>query len=322
MSLPPIIMDCDPGDDDTVALLMALSSPRIEVKGITTLAGNATADQTFLNARGVCMLAGQPHIPVFKGCAQPLLRKPQYATYIHGNSGIDGAHLPVPTTAPSRIHAVDFMWETLKSTPHKVILAATAALTNIAVLIIKHPESIEKIDRIVWLGGSGGTGNVTLAAEFNAYSDPHALQVVLNSGIPFYIIPLDISHQVCTNRDFMQRLKERNTPVTLTVMNMLAHTEVYDREYYGLPGRAIHDACVIACLIEPNLFHFKKASVAVHLEEGPLVGATLFSTLKAHQNDCPSFLAVEVDSLAVLTMIEDSLCSYPITSHDSGITRK
>lgn len=309
MSLP-IILDSDPGDDDTVAILMALSSPLIDLKGITTVAGNATVDKTFENARDICALAGHSHIPVHKGCAKPLIRPPLFADYIHGNSGIDGAILPTSHVSRQTQHAVDFMAETIQNTPHKITIAATAALTNIALLLTKHPDLLQKIDQIVWLGGSHGTGNITLAAEFNAYSDPHALQIILNTKVPFYIIPLNISHQVCTTPSFMQRLKEKNTAISTTVMHMLAHTEAYDKEFNNLPGRAIHDACVIAFLMAPHLFQFKKVSVAVHTNEGPFVGATVFSSLKLHLDDNNTHLACDVNSPLVLQMIEEALCSF------------
>ncbi|MBX9697259.1 MAG: nucleoside hydrolase [Alphaproteobacteria bacterium] len=310
MTSLPLIIDCDPGDDDAVAILMALSSKSLDVKGITTVAGNATVDQTFHNARGICTLANKDGVPVLKGCAHPLIRSPQYATYIHGSSGIDGAELPAPKGQLTDLHAVDFMAHTLASSEKKITLAATAALTNIAVLLIKYPYLAKKIDRIVWLGGSNGTGNVTLCAEFNAFSDPHAVQAILNTSIPFYVIPLNISHQVCTSPLFMQRLETRNTRLSRTIMNMLKHTEIYDREYYGLPGRAIHDACVIAFLMTPELFHFKTMTMAIQLEEGPHVGATYFSTLKAHMNDRASYLALDVNAPVVLEKIGDALCSY------------
>lgn len=310
MTSLPLIIDCDPGDDDAVAILMALSSKNLDIIGITTVAGNAAVDQTFHNARGICTLANKNHIPVLKGCAHPLIRSPQYASYIHGSSGIDGAELPIPNGPLNDLHAIDFMAQMLSVAEKKITLAATAALTNIAVLLIKYPHLAHKIERIVWLGGANGTGNVTPSAEFNAFSDPHAVQVVLNTAIPFYIIPLNISHQVCTSPLFMKRLETRNTRLSLTIMNMLKHTEIYDREYYGLPGRAIHDACVIAYLMAPELFHFKTVTMSIHLGEDPHVGATSFSTLKAHKNDRASYLAVDVDAPVVLEKIGEALCSY------------
>ena len=307
----PIILDCDPGDDDTVAILMALSSSQIDLIGITTVAGNATVEKTFENARDICSLAGHGHIPVYKGCARPLIRPPLFADYIHGSSGIDGAVLPVSKAERQTDHAVDFMAEAIRKAPNKITLAATAALTNIALFLTKHPELHEKIEQIVWLGGSNGTGNITLAAEFNAYSDPHALQIVLNTRVPFYIIPLDISHQVCTNPDFMERLREKNTVLSTAVMQMLAHTEAYDKEYNNLPGRAIHDACVIAFLIEPQFFEFERVTVAVYANEGPFVGATAFSTLKPHLDKYNNaHLACKVKGPLVLKMIEEAVCSF------------
>lgn len=301
----PLILDCDPGGDDAVALLMILSAPHLfDLKGVTTVSGNASIEWIHTNARKICEVAGRPDVKVFAGCSQALLRPAVNASFCHGNDGLEGATLPTPTMPLQREHAVDFLIESLLTTPVPLTLAMTAPLTNLAVALMKNPEIATKIKEIIWMGGSADAGNITPAAEFNAYVDPHALEIILKRQIPFRMIGLHITHQVTTTPEWITRLRAQNSQVSHQVANILEVEAASDRARYGLRGRAIHDACVIASLIAPDLFTWEKASITVGTTEGPYVGGTIISTYPTHITpDTHTYVATKVDGEGVLDLI-------------------
>jgi len=273
----PVIIDTDPGQDDALAILLALASPELEVVGITAVAGNVPLDLTAANARRVCELAGRPDVPVFGGCARPMLRLLHTAEAVHGTTGLDGADLPPPHMPLQTAHAVDWLVDTLMAAEAGTItLCPLGPLTNIALAIVKQPLIVPKIREIVLMGGAAFTGgNTTPAAEFNIYVDPHAADVVFGCGAPVTMIPLDCTHQALITPDWLGRLRAVDTPVARACAGMLAFYNRFDRERYGFVGAPLHDPCVIARLLAPELFAGKRCRVSIETGSELTMGQTV-----------------------------------------------
>lgn len=269
-----VIIDCDPGVDDAIALLLAFASPELEILAITTVAGNVPLRLTQSNARKICDLAGR-QIPVYAGCPRPLVRSLETAEYVHGATGLQGATLPDPQLPLQPQHAVDYLVETLMTTDEPITIATLGPLTNLAVAIVKEPRIVEKIDRLVLMGGAAGAGNVTASAEFNIYVDPHAAHVVFTSGIDLTMIGLDVTHQVLTTDDRLAAIRAIDTPVTQAAAGMLKFYGEYDRAQFGMSDSPLHDPCVIAYLIQPDLFSVKALPVEIELASPQSIGRTI-----------------------------------------------
>ena len=264
-----IIIDTDPGQDDAVAILLALSSPEdIEVIGITAVAGNVPLPLTHKNARIICELAGKTDIPVYEGCDRPLAHTLVTAEHVHGKTGLDGPNLPDPTMALTEGHAVDYIIDTLRNAPAGTItLCPLGPLTNIATAFEKAPDIIDKVQEIVLMGGAYfEVGNITPAAEFNIYVDPEAADIVFKSGAPIVVMPLDVTHKVLVTKARNDAFRDIGTPVGEAVAKMTEFFERFDKEKYGSEGAPLHDPCVTAYLIQPDLF--KGRFVNVEIETG------------------------------------------------------
>ena len=272
-----IIIDTDPGQDDAVAILLALASPELEVVGITAVAGNVPLHLTEKNARKVCELAGKPDTKVYAGAVRPLVRPLVTAEYVHGKTGLDGPNLPEPTMPLQAQHGVDFIIETILSNPDGTItLCPLGPLTNIALALIRAPEIAPKICEIVLMGGGFFEGgNVTPAAEFNIYVDPHAAEVVLKSGIPIVMMPLDVTHKALTSRVRVERFRAMKTPVGDATAALLDFFERFDEQKYGTDGGPLHDPCVIAYLLKPELFKGRTCNVSVETNSELTMGMTV-----------------------------------------------
>ena len=277
MARQKIIIDTDPGQDDAVALLLALASPELEVLGITAVAGNVPLDWTQKNARRVCELAGRPDMRVFAGASQPLVRPLVTAEHVHGDTGMDGPDLPEPTMPLQSQHAVDFLTEELLRRPSgTVTLCTLGALTNVALALQRTPEIAQRIQQIVLMGGGYSEGgNITPAAEFNIYVDPQAAKIVFASGIPLVVMPLDVTHQVLTTRKRMDAIAAIGTPVARATVEMLDFFERFDVQKYGSDGGPLHDPCVIAYLLQPELFQGRLCNVEVEAESELTMGMTV-----------------------------------------------
>jgi purine nucleosidase len=261
-----IIIDTDPGQDDAVAILLALASPEeVEVLGITAVAGNVPLELTQKNARIVCELAGRPDMRVHAGCSSPMRRKLVTAEYIHGKTGLDGHDLPDPTMPLQETHGVDFIVETLRAEPSgTVTLCPLGPLTNIATAFETAPDVVGRVEEIVLMGGAYfEVGNVTPAAEFNIYVDPEAAQVVFRSGVPLTVMPLDVTHKALTTRPRIEAFRALGTDVGHTVAEWTDFFERFDMEKYGSEGAPLHDPCVIAHLIRPGLFSGRHVNVEI-----------------------------------------------------------
>ncbi|TWG91327.1 purine nucleosidase [Mesorhizobium sp. J18] len=278
MSAPrKIIIDTDPGQDDAVAILLALASPELEILGITAVAGNVPLPLTEKNARKICELAGKPETRVYAGAARPMVRSLVTAEHVHGRTGLDGPDLPEPSMPLQEGHAVDFIVETLMAEPQgAVTLCPLGPLTNIALALIREPRIATRIKEIVLMGGGFFEGgNVTPAAEFNIYVDPHAADVVFRSGVPIVMMPLDVTHKALTTAARVEAFRRLGTPVGHATAALLEFFERFDEEKYGTDGGPLHDPCVIAYLLKPELFKGRHCNVTVEIASELTMGMTV-----------------------------------------------
>lgn len=259
-----IIIDTDPGQDDAVAILLALASPELEVLGLTAVAGNVPLRLTQRNARVIVELSGKA-VPVMAGCDRPLERVLKTAEHVHGKSGLDGIVLPDPTLPLDPRPAVDFLIDTLRAeAPGTVTLCPLGPLTNIATAFRRAPDIVDRVQEIVLMGGGFFEGgNITPSAEFNIYVDPEAADIVLRCGRPVTVIPLDCTHKALTTRARVEGFRALGTRVGEVVASWLDFFERFDVEKYGSEGGPLHDPCVIAYLLKPELFHGRLCNVEV-----------------------------------------------------------
>lgn len=309
MGARPIIIDTDPGQDDAIAILLALASPELEVLGITTVAGNVPLPLTSVNALKVCELARRTAVPVFAGCPRPLLRPLHTAEEVHGRTGLDGPDLPAPRMALRERHAVDWLVDTLLAAPDGAITLCTLGpLTNIAVAMVKAPAILPKIREIVLMGGAFFEGgNSTPSAEFNIYVDPHAAHVVFTSGVPLTMIPLDCTHRALMSREWIESLRALGTPVGAAAAEMLAFYERYDMEKYGQPGGPLHDPCVIAWLLRPELFGGKPCNVRIETAAEATVGMTVVDWWRVTKLPRNAMVLNRIEAEGFFTLIRERL---------------
>lgn len=278
--MPPrkIIIDTDPGQDDAVAILLALASPEdIDVLGITCVAGNVPLDLTSKNARIICELAGKTDVPVYAGCDQPMGRTLVTAEHVHGETGLNGPVLPDPQMPLQDGHAVDFMIDTLRREDSKsVTLCPLGPLTNIARALQKAPDMADRVQEIVLMGGAYfEVGNITPTAEFNIYVDPEAADIVFRAGIPVTVMPLDVTHKALVTESRNDAFRKLGTPVGAAVAEMTDFFERYDKAKYGSAGAPLHDPCVIAFLIDPELFSGRHINVEIETTSELTLGMTV-----------------------------------------------
>lgn len=307
-----IILDCDPGQDDAVAILMALASPaEIELLAITTVAGNVPLALTQRNARQVVELTKRRDVPVHLGCARPILKALRTAEEVHGKTGLNGVTLPDPVLPLAPGHAVDVIVETLLSRPAgTVTLCPTGPLTNVALAIVKEPAIVPRIKEIVLMGGARDLGNITAAAEFNLFVDPHAAAVVFECGAPLTMFGLDLTHQVLVTEERLARIRAIGTPLTEAVHGFLEFFNRHDRARYDIPGAPLHDPCVIAHLLRPSLFRGKSCRVDIETEGQYCAGRSVVdwwgqsgrpaNALVLHEADDDGFFALLNECLARL----------------------
>ncbi|MCR8723692.1 nucleoside hydrolase [Frigidibacter sp. ROC022] len=259
-----IIIDTDPGQDDAVAILLALASPELNLLGICAVAGNVPLPLTSKNARIVCELAGRVDVPVFAGCAAPMARALVTAEHVHGKTGLDGISLPDPQMPLQDRHAVDFLIETLRrEPPGTVTLCPLGPLTNIATAFTRAPDIVERVQQIVLMGGAYfEVGNITPAAEFNIYVDPEAAEIVFKSGVDLVVMPLDVTHGALATPARVAAFRQAGR-VGPAVASWLEFFERFDTEKYGSEGGPLHDPTVIAWLLQPGLFTGRRINVEI-----------------------------------------------------------
>ena len=296
-----ILIDCDPGHDDAIALLIALASPEVEVFGVTTVAGNQTLEKTTANAIRVLDFVGRDDIPVAAGADRPLLREPFVAAYVHGETGLDGPDLPPPQREPVDQHAVDFLAEHVGGTT----LVAVGPLTNVALLFARYPEA--RPERLVIMGGSIGLGNVTPAAEFNIWADPEAAARVFAEGLDLTMIGLDVTHQALLMNDDAERLRSSGRTGKM-VAELYDFFHRFHEDTYGFGGSPIHDAVAVAHVFRPDLVETKRCQVEIECDSELNRGRTVVDlwnrTGEAEPN---AHVGVGVDARGFVELLIDRL---------------
>ena len=313
MSRQRIIIDCDPGQDDAVALFLAMASPdELEILGITAVAGNVPLELTQRNVRLMCDIAGHGDIPVFAGCDRPMVRNLLTAEKVHGKTGIDGIEIVEPQTPLQEQHAVDFIVETLRAAEDEsVTLVPTGPLTNIGTVIDRAPDVLPKIRQLVIMGGAMREGgNYSPSAEFNMLVDPHAAAIVFDCGRPITAMGLDVTHQVLSTRARVDRIRQLGNPVADATAGMLSFFERHDSKKYGVEGAPLHDPCTIAWLLAPELFEGKFCNLSVETQSELTMGHTAIDFW--HVTDRPHNVnwVYSVDADGFYDLLTDRLASF------------
>ncbi len=272
MTPTPIILDCDPGHDDAIAILLALASPELELVAITTVSGNQTLDKTTANALKVLELAGRSDIPVFAGADKPFVRARDVAAHVHGESGLDGPDLPAPSAHARDQHAVDFIAEELRRRDGKLTLVATGPLTNVGLLCSLHPDA--RPERLVVMGGAIGEGNRTPAAEFNIWADPEAAQRVFVEQFETTMVGLDVTHRALITDAHTERMRGAGKVGKVVAELMDFYARFHKARYPDLDGSPMHDPVCIAHVIDPTLMEVRDAFIDVDCSTGPSWGRT------------------------------------------------
>ena len=277
MAKRQIIIDCDPGQDDAICLLLAMSSPdELDILGVTTVAGNVPLELTERNARQMCDIAGRADVSVYAGCSKPMVRDLVTAEHVHGNTGIDGIDIVEPRQPLEEQHAVDFIVETLNAADNESItLVPMGPLTNIGQAITKNPQIIGKVEQIVLMGGAMREGgNISPSAEFNILVDPHAADVVFRCGRPITVMGLDVTHQVLSTPERRDRIRAIDNDAARATVGMLDFYNRHDSVKYGIRGAPLHDPCTVAYLLKPELFEGKLCNISVETESELTMGNT------------------------------------------------
>jgi inosine-uridine nucleoside N-ribohydrolase len=298
----PILLDCDPGHDDAIALLLALASPEVELLGVTTVAGNQTLDKTTANAIGVLDFVGRDDVAVAAGADRPLGRDPFVAAYVHGETGLDGPDLPPPRREPLELHAVDFLAEHVQGST----LVAVGPLTNVGLLLERHPNA--RPDRIVLMGGSIGLGNVTPAAEFNIWCDPEAAARVFASGLDITMIGLDVTHEALMTAQDAERLRASGRTGTL-VAELWAFYNRFHSETYGFDGSPIHDAVPLAHVFRPELVQTEHRYVEIDCASELCRGRTVVDLWRRTGNEPNAQVGVGIDDAAFIELLLERISS-------------
>ncbi|AOX20657.1 nucleoside hydrolase [Kozakia baliensis] len=309
-----IIIDTDPGQDDAVAILLALASPeQLTVEAITTVGGNTGIANTTRNAAAILELAGRADIPLYQGCDDPLVRAPIRGEHVHGESGLDGAELPSPKKQAEAQHAVDFLIEKLRAEPAgSLTLVTLGPMTNLATALRRAPDIASRIARVVsMIGACFEGGNITPNAEFNAYVDPDAAAIVFEAGIPMVVLPLDVTHQVLTTPSRLARLRGIGTKAADCVAGMLGFSGRFDLTKYGWDGAPLHDPCTVVWLLRSDLFTGREVNVAVETQSPLCVGETVVDYWRVTGRPANALYMRHVDAEGFFALLEERLARLP-----------
>lgn len=307
---PPrkIILDCDPGHDDAVALLLALGSPAVDLVAVTTVGGNQTLEKVTRNALSVLAVAGVTDLPVAAGCGRPLVRVAEAAREIHGDSGMDGPRRREPTVALDPRHGVDLIIDTVLDHPRGAItLVPTGPLTNIALAARKEPRIVERVREVVLMGGGYHTGNVSPVAEFNIRSDPEAAHVVFHEPWPVTMVGLDLTHQALATPDVVERVRAVGTTPAGFVLDLFDFFTGSYRRTQGFDAPPVHDPCAVAYVIDPDVMTVRRAPVDVELAGTLTVGMTVTDLRSPAPPDCRTQVAVHLDHARFWGLVVDAL---------------
>jgi inosine-uridine nucleoside N-ribohydrolase len=304
----PILIDCDPGHDDAMALLLALASPEVKLLGVTTVAGNQTLEKTTANALRVLEFARRGDVPVAAGANRPLVRAPFVAAHVHGETGLDGPDLPPAAGRPIPEHAVDFIAERALAADRPVTLVAIGPLTNVALLLARHPDGAAHLDRIVLMGGAIGEGNVTPSAEFNIWADPEAAARVFASGLDITMIGLDVTHQALMTREHAKRLRETGRTGRM-VAELFDFFNRFHEQTYDFEGSPVHDAVAVAHVFRPDLVETVERHVAIDCASELCRGRTVVDLRGRRGNEPNAHVGVGIDGDAFLELLLERLAT-------------
>lgn len=306
-----VILDCDPGHDDAMAILLAAASPTIELQAITTVAGNQTIEKTTLNARRVCSIAGITDVPIAAGCDRPLQREPIVASEIHGASGLDGVDWDDPTVEMDPRHAVDLIIEIAECDDLPLTIVACGPLTNLATALAHSPRLASRLERIAIMGGAIGLGNWTPSAEFNIVADPEAAAAVIGSGVPVTLVPLEVTHRALATSEVIARIAELGTPVgDMSVALMRYFAETYER-VFGFEAPAVHDPCAVAAVIDPSIVASRYVNVAIDTVSELSLGRTVCDVYGKTGRPPNADVGLDLDVDRFWDLMVDALRSYP-----------
>jgi purine nucleosidase len=305
-----VILDCDPGHDDAMAILLAAGCSEIELVGITTVAGNQTLDKTTLNAQRVCTLAGITGVPICAGCDRPLVRPLVTAGHIHGTSGLDGPDFGPPEVQVSEEHAVDFIVRTVMESEGDITLVPVGPLTNLAVALRREPRIAERVAEVVLMGGSAGRGNYTPAAEFNIFVDPEAAAAVFGAGWPLTMVGLDLTRQAGAGPEVHQRVRDLGPPVGLMVADMLQFLRAACQREHGVSDPPVHDPCAVARVARPGLVEVVDAHVAIEVRGEHTAGMTV-TDFRARLGPANSKVALHLDHRGFWDFLIETLARFP-----------
>jgi purine nucleosidase/pyrimidine-specific ribonucleoside hydrolase len=305
-----IILDCDPGHDDAVAILMALASPQLEVVGITTVGGNATIEHTTENALRMLALANRPEIPVAAGASHPLIGPIHTAPHVHGESGLEGADLPAPISQPLAEDAVAFIARQLELSEEPLTLVPTGPQTNVGLLLRERPDLASRIARICFMGGAYGEGNITPSAEFNVWVDPEAADLVLRSGVPVTMVGLDVTHKAIFWDEEREVMAATGGRASKTIAALLGFYRGFHRRVYGWNGSPIHDAVAVAHLAHPGLVTTVSANVVVELTGEFTRGRTVVDIHHVTGREANAEVATDIDRDRFIGLMRDAVASF------------
>jgi inosine-uridine nucleoside N-ribohydrolase len=308
MTPTPIILDCDPGHDDAIALLLAIASPEVELIGVTTVAGNTTVDKCTNNALRILELGGRSDIPVYRGADKPFIRPQDVADHVHGESGLDGPDLPPPSTREQDLHAVDYLAQEIRARDGKVTLIPTGPLTNIGLLFALHPDV--RPERIVIMGGSIGEGNRTPAAEFNIWADPEAAQRVFLEGLDTTMVGLDTTHRALITDEHTERMRAAGRVGKVVAELMDFYARFHKSRYPDLEGSPMHDPVCVAHVIDPSLVTVLDALIEVDCSGGPSWGRTNVDWRNREHSGAPNAkVSVDIDGHRFAELIVERISS-------------
>ncbi len=305
-----IILDCDPGHDDAIAILLAARHPEIDLLAITTVAGNQSVEKTTRNALKVCSLANIRHVPIAKGMDRPLLRPANHAPDIHGESGMDGPHIPEPDIELDPRHGVDLLIELLLNSDGDITLVPTGPLTNIAAAMRREPAIVPKIAAISLMGGAMGLGNVTPAAEFNIHTDPEAAEIVFGCGRPITMVPLEVTHQALATVDITARLRAAQRPVATFAADLLVFFADTYHNVFGFPAAPVHDPCAVAAIIDPTIMRAHTMHVAIETTGQWTTGRTVCDVYGKFNKQPNARVGYALDVKRFWDMVIDTILSY------------
>ncbi|GJK89260.1 MULTISPECIES: pyrimidine-specific ribonucleoside hydrolase RihA [Klebsiella] len=307
----PVIIDCDPGHDDAIALVLALASPELDVKAVTSSAGNQTPDKTLRNVLRMLTLLKRPDIPVAGGALKPLMRELIIADNVHGESGLDGPALPEPGFAAQSCTAVELMANILRDSVEPVTIVATGPQTNVALLLNSHPELHAKIERIVIMGGAMVLGNWQPAVEFNIYVDPEAAEIVFQSGLPVVMAGLDVTHKAQIHVEDIEHFRRIGNPISTIVAELLDFfLEYHKDEKWGFVGAPLHDPCTIAWLLKPEMFTTVERWVGVETQGKYTQGMTVVDFYNLTGKQPNATVMLDVDRQAFVDLLAERLAFY------------